>query len=86
MDHRGIFIANLAKGQDRGAGGEFPRLAFALASATRRDGAQRPAPENRVPFFAHIDEFQILRHRRVRVAALRSAQIRGAFLSREPVH
>jgi hypothetical protein len=39
MDHRGIFIANLAKGPDRGAGVEFARVAIALAFTTRRHGA-----------------------------------------------
>jgi hypothetical protein len=58
MDHRGIFIANLAKGQI----GEQPSNLLGslllshlqLAAMARSD----QAPENRAPFFVHVDEFQ----------------------------
>jgi len=58
MDHRGIFVANLAKGQI----GEQPSNLLGslllshlqLAAMARSD----QAPENRAPFFVHVDEFQ----------------------------
>lgn len=58
MDHRGIFVANLAKGQI----GEQPSnlLGSLLLSHLQLVAMARSdqAPENRAPFFVHVDEFQ----------------------------
>src|SRR6185437_15162503 len=58
MDHRGIFIANLAKGQigEQASNllGSLLLSHMQLVAMARSD----QAPENRAPFFAHIDEFQ----------------------------
>ena len=58
MDHRGIFIANLAKGQigEQASNllGSLLLSHMQLVAMARSD----QAPENRVPFFVHIDEFQ----------------------------
>ena len=58
MDHRGILIANLAKGQ---IGEQAANLLGSLLVSHLQlvaMGRSALAPENRVPFFAHIDEFQ----------------------------
>jgi len=58
MEHRGILIANLAKGRigEQAANLLGSLLVSHLQLAAMGRSAQ--APENRVPFFAHIDEFQ----------------------------
>jgi hypothetical protein len=58
MDHRGIFIANLAKGQ---IGEQASNLLGSLLVSHLQlvaMGRSELTPETRVPFFAHIDEFQ----------------------------
>lgn len=58
MDHRQILIANLAKGQ---IGEQATNLLGSLWVSHLQLVAMRRselAPEKRVPFFAHIDEFQ----------------------------
>jgi len=58
MDHGGILIANLAKGQ---IGEQAASLLGSLLVSHLQliaMGRSALAPENRVPFFAHIDEFQ----------------------------
>lgn len=58
MEHRGILIANLAKGRigEHAANllGSLLISHLQLAAMGRSD----QAPEERVPFFAHVDEFQ----------------------------
>jgi hypothetical protein len=58
MDHRRIFIANLAKGQigEQASNllGSLLLSHLKLVAMARSD----QAPENRVPFFVHVDEFQ----------------------------
>ena len=58
MEHHGILIANLAKGRigEQAANLLGSLLVSHLQLAAMGRSAQ--APENRVPFFAHIDEFQ----------------------------
>ena len=58
MDNRGIFLANLAKGRvgEQAANLLGSLLISHLQLAAMERSAQ--APEYRVPFFAHIDEFQ----------------------------
>ena len=58
MDNRGILIANLAKGR---IGEQAANLLGSLLVSHLQlvaMGRSALAPENRVPFFAHIDEFQ----------------------------
>jgi len=58
MDNRGIFIANLAKGQ---IGEQASNLLGSLLLSHLQLVAMarsEQAPENRVPFFVHVDEFQ----------------------------
>lgn len=58
MDHGGILIANLAKGR---IGEQAANLLGSLLISHLQlvaMGRSAQAPENRVPFFAHIDEFQ----------------------------
>ena len=58
MDHRQILIANLAKGQ---IGEQATNLLGSLLVSHLQlvaMGRSALAPEKRVPFFAHIDEFQ----------------------------
>ena len=58
MEHRGILIANLAKGR---IGEQAANLLGSLLVSHLQlvaMGRSAQAPENRVPFFAHIDEFQ----------------------------
>ena len=58
MENRGILIANLAKGR---VGEQAANLLGALLISHLQLVAMArsaQAPENRVPFFAHIDEFQ----------------------------
>ena len=58
MEHRGILIANLAKGR---IGEQAANLLGSLLISHLQlvaMGRSAQAPENRVPFFAHIDEFQ----------------------------
>jgi hypothetical protein len=58
MDHQGIFIANLAKGR---IGEQAANLLGSLLVSHLQlvaMGRSAQAPEKRVPFFAHIDEFQ----------------------------
>jgi DNA helicase HerA-like ATPase len=58
MDHRGILIANLAKGQigEQASNliGSLLLSHLQLVAMARSD----QAPENRAPFFVHVDEFQ----------------------------
>ena len=58
MHHRGIFIANLAKGQigEQASNllGSLLLSHLQLVAMARSD----QAPENRPPFFVHVDEFQ----------------------------
>jgi hypothetical protein len=58
MDHRGIFIANLAKGQIGEQASNL--LGSLLLSHLQLVAMARSelAPENRVPFFVHVDETQ----------------------------
>ena len=58
MDHRGIFIANLAKGQIGEQASNL--LGSLLLSHLQLVAMARSelAPENRAPFFVHVDEFQ----------------------------
>ena len=58
MDNRGILIANLAKGR---VGEQAANLLGSLLISHLQlvaMGRSAQAPEERVPFFAHIDEFQ----------------------------
>jgi hypothetical protein len=58
MDHRGILIANLAKGR---IGEQAANLLGSLIVSHLQlvaMGRSAQAPEKRVPFFVHIDEFQ----------------------------
>jgi hypothetical protein len=58
MDHRGILIANLAKGA---IGEQAANLLGSLLISHLQlvaMGRSELAPEKRVPFFAHVDEFQ----------------------------
>ena len=58
MDNRGIFLANLAKGR---VGEQAANLLGSLLISHLQlvaMGRSAQAPESRVPFFAHIDEFQ----------------------------
>ena len=58
MDNRGIFIANLAKGQ---VGEQASNLLGSLLLSHLQLVAMRRSelpPEKRVPFFVHVDEFQ----------------------------
>jgi hypothetical protein len=58
MDHRGILVANLAKGQ---IGEQASNLLGSLLLSHLQLAAMARselAPENRVPFFVHVDEFQ----------------------------
>jgi hypothetical protein len=58
MDHRQILIANLAKGQiGEGAANLLGSLLVSHLQLAAM-GRSALAPEKRVPFFAHIDEFQ----------------------------
>ena len=58
MAHRGIFIANLAKGQIGEQASNL--LGSLLLSHLQLIAMARSelAPENRAPFFVHVDEFQ----------------------------
>lgn len=58
MENRGILIANLAKGRvgEQAANLLGSLLVSHLQLVAMRRSAQ--APESRVPFFAHVDEFQ----------------------------
>ena len=59
MNNRRILIANLAKGTIGEQAANLLGLASRLAFATDRDGARRACrPKQRIPFFAHVDEFQ----------------------------
>jgi hypothetical protein len=58
MEHRGILIANLAKGR---IGEQAANLLGSLLISHLQlvaMGRSAQAPESRVPFFAHVDEFQ----------------------------
>jgi hypothetical protein len=58
MENRGILIANLAKGK---IGEQAANLLGSLLISHLQlvaMGRSAQAPENRVPFFAHVDEFQ----------------------------
>lgn len=58
MNHRGILIANLAKGR---IGEQAANLLGSLLVSHLQlvaMGRSEQAPEHRMPFFAHIDEFQ----------------------------
>jgi hypothetical protein len=58
MDNRGILIANLAKGR---VGEQAANLLGSLLISHLQlvaMGRSAQAPENRIPFFAHVDEFQ----------------------------
>lgn len=58
MDHRGILIANLAKGR---IGEQAANLLGSLLISHLQlvaMGRSALTPESRVPFFAHVDEFQ----------------------------
>jgi len=58
MEHRGILIANLAKGR---VGEQAANLLGSLLVSHLQFvamGRSALAPEDRVPFFAHVDEFQ----------------------------
>jgi hypothetical protein len=58
MEHQGILIANLAKGR---VGEQAANLLGSLLISHLQlvaMGRSAQAPEKRVPFFAHVDEFQ----------------------------
>lgn len=58
MEHRGVLIANLAKGR---IGEQAANLLGSLLISHLQlsaMGRSAQAPEDRVPFFAHVDEFQ----------------------------
>jgi hypothetical protein len=86
MNNQRILIANLAKGTIGEQAANL--LGSLLVSHLQLIAMERGTlpPEQRVPFFGHIDEFQTLQVGRLCILAVRGEEVRAAFLSREPVH
>ena len=83
MNNRRILIANLAKGTIGEQAANL--LGSLLVSHLQLIAMERGAlpPQERVPFFVHIDELQTLQFGCVRLALIGGTEIRGCiFVSR----